>query len=52
VASLTVDAEGRRVFEDADVTALLECPAGGIVDSLAPKALELLNVSTETAGKN
>lgn len=51
VIACTFDPEsGERVFEEADFEALLEDPAGGVVDALAAPALEFLNTSNDKAG--
>ena len=44
---------GERVFENADVEALLEDEAGGIVDALSTPAIAYLNASNDKdAAKN
>lgn len=54
VVSCTFDPEsGERVFENADIEALLEDPAGGIVDALSVPAIAFLNASNDKdAAKN
>lgn len=47
-----VPGSGERVFDDADVDALLDQPCGGSADELGSAVLRLLNVSPEDARKN
>ena len=42
VIYLTYDAEGNRVFDEADFEALMEKPAGSFVDVFAEQATKLL----------
>lgn len=52
VLELTCDADGVRVFEDADVEVLLASPAGGIVDALGPAATKALYPPPKDVAKN
>jgi len=52
VCKLTVDETGARVFDEIDLDALLQSPAGGIVDVLAAAAMKQINVSPEAVSKN
>lgn len=39
---LTYDTEGNRIFDESDVDALMEKPAGSFVDTFSEQALKLL----------
>lgn len=49
---LTYDAEGNRVFDETDVDALMEKPAGSFVDTFAEHALKLLGNMEEEEAAN
>ena len=53
VIYLTHDAEGNRVFDEADFDSLMEKPAGSFVDDFSEKALKLLgNMGEEEAAND
>lgn len=47
-----VPGEDTPVFEEADIEALMELPAGSFVDEFAQVALRFMNVDAEEAAKN
>jgi len=47
-----VPGTNEQVFEEADLDALMELPAGSFVDEFSQVALRLMNVEAEVAAKN
>lgn len=52
VLLLTCTETGERVFEPADLPALLEEPVGGYVDQIGPKAIQMINADPAEVAKN